>query len=128
MNYNALEDWVPTLGRVPQTVHHGLARLRGEICKHMRSARAAGDDVTERRVCKLLTFLDRLVLCTPRSTRGGQHNGGITAHLKELMQLNKSYAPLQTCEILLTDNETDSASALDIQEDDDYTSSDRGGR
>jgi len=41
VSYNSLERWVPTVGKVPADVHHGLALLRGAICRDMRLARKA---------------------------------------------------------------------------------------
>ena len=43
----------------------------------MRLAREVGDLVGEARAGKLLTFLDRLVLHAPRSTRGGKQRKGL---------------------------------------------------
>lgn len=76
MTYDALQHWVPTLGRVARSTHHDLALLRGAVCRAMRQARARGDGPAGARAEKLLTFLDRLVLHTPRSNRGGKdhHN------------------------------------------------------
>ena len=76
----------PTFGRVPKDVHHGLALLRGAVCREMRETRERGDTVGEARAGKLLTYLDRLVLHAPRSRRGGKHHQGlgkvITARLR----------------------------------------------
>ena len=59
VSYNSLERWVPTVGKVPADVHHGLALLRGAVCRDMRLAREGGDVDGERRAGKLLTFLDQ---------------------------------------------------------------------
>ena len=86
VGYSELKSWIPTLGRVPKDVHHGLALLRGAVCREMRETRERGDTAGEARAAKLLTYLDRLVLHAPRSRRGGKHHQGlgkvITARLR----------------------------------------------
>ena len=57
VEYDELEHWVPTLGRTPRDVHHGLAIFRGTVCREIRRAREAGDAAAESRACKLLTFM-----------------------------------------------------------------------
>jgi len=75
VSYKALENWVPTLGRVPKGALHELALLRGACCKRLWFARTGGDLVLRARAEKLLTYLDRLVLHSPRSKRGGKNKG-----------------------------------------------------
>ena len=86
VGYSELKSWIPTLGRVPKDVHHGLALLRGAVCREMRETKERGDTSGEARAGKLLTYLDRLVLHAPRSRRGGKHHQGlgkvITARLR----------------------------------------------
>ncbi len=72
VSYQSLEQWVPTLGRVPRDTLHELALLRGAVCSELRDAFALGDLQAQTRAEKLLTYLDRLVLHSPRSTRGGK--------------------------------------------------------
>ena len=76
VTYDELRDWVPTLGNTPKDVHHGLAALRGTVCKEIILARDLDDAVAEGRACKLLTFLDRLILATPR--RRGKKEGALS--------------------------------------------------
>ena len=88
ISYDALGNWVPTLGRVPKDVHHGLALLRGAVCKEIRLARISGDNVAEDRAWKLLTFLDRVILCAPLTTRGGKsHNTGLSKVITSRLRL-----------------------------------------
>ena len=72
VSYGALEQWVPTMGRVPKDTLHELGLLKGAVCKQLREAHAAGDTQAQARAEKLLTFMDRLVVHSPRSTRGGK--------------------------------------------------------
>ena len=88
VSYNSLERWVPTVGKVPADVHHGLALLRGAVCRDMRLAREGGDVDGERRAGKLLTFLDRLILHAPRSNRGGKgHNKTLSTVVSSRLRL-----------------------------------------
>jgi hypothetical protein len=73
VGYDSLQDWTPTVGKVPKDLHHGLALLRGAVCKEILTASDGNEQLAEERACKLLTFLDRLVLCTPGSKRGGKN-------------------------------------------------------
>ena len=75
LSYEDLGQWVPTLGRVPRGVAHEVALLRGAVCTQLRSGQVSGDLVSQRRAEKLLTFLDRLLLHSPRSVRGGKRKG-----------------------------------------------------
>ena len=45
ISYDSLSEWVPTVGKVPADLHHGLALLRGAICREMRLARESGNQV-----------------------------------------------------------------------------------
>ena len=72
VSYESLAQWVPTLGRVPRDTLHELGLLRGAVCSELRDAYALGDLQAQTRAEKLLTYLDRLVLHSPRSTRGGK--------------------------------------------------------
>ena len=83
VGYEELENWIPTLGRTPRDVHHGLALFRGAVCRDIRRAREAGDAVAESRACKLLTFMDRLVLTATRGTRGDRkHKGSLSSRAR----------------------------------------------
>ena len=86
--YDELENWVPTLGRTPRDVHHGLAIFRGTVCRDIRHAREAGDAAAESRACKLLTFMDRLVLTATQATRGGRkHKGSLSSTITARLRL-----------------------------------------
>ena len=78
VSYTSLEDWVPTVGRVPRDTLHSLGLLRGVVCTELRAAWQSGDLQALSRAEKLLTYLDRLVLHSPRSTRGGGRHRGLS--------------------------------------------------
>ena len=63
---------MPTLRQVPKETLHELALLRGACCKSLRIARTTGDQMLQAPAEKLLTYLDRLVLHSPRSNQGGK--------------------------------------------------------
>ena len=75
VTYDSLADWVPTLGKLPRDTLHDLALLRGAVCKRVREAFLQGDTGSMERAEKLLTYLDRLVLHSPRANRGGKRRG-----------------------------------------------------
>ena len=85
--YDQLSSWVPTLGKVPKDIHHGLALFRGAVCREIREARSRGDAVGEARAWKLLTFGDRFLLCAPPSTRGGAQHSGIAGVVTARLRL-----------------------------------------
>ena len=88
VHYEELENWIPTLWRTPRDVHHGLALFRGAVCRDIRRAREAGDAVAESRACKLLTFMDRLVLTATRGTRGcRKHKGTLSSTITARLRL-----------------------------------------
>ena len=60
---------MPTGGWCPKDSLHDLALLRGAVYKQLRKAWLLG------RAEKLLTFLDRLVLHSPRASGGGKRQG-----------------------------------------------------
>ena len=85
VQYDSLADWVPTLGKPPGDTLHDLALLRGAVCKQIYDAHELGDMLAQGRAEKLLTFLDRLVLHSPRATRRGKRKAlskTITARLR----------------------------------------------
>ena len=47
VSYSSLQEWVPTLGRVPRDTLHELALLRGACCRAVVAAQAAGDLVSK---------------------------------------------------------------------------------
>ena len=85
VQYDSLADWVPTLGKPPGDTLHDLALIRGAVCKQIYDAHELGDMLAQGRAEKLLTFLDRLVLHSPRTTRRGKRKAlskTITARLR----------------------------------------------
>ena len=84
--YGNLTVWIPILGRIPKDVHHGLALLRGVVCRGMRETRERGDTAGEAQAGKLLTYVNLLALYPPRSNRRGKRYQGlgkvITARLR----------------------------------------------
>jgi len=79
VSYEALRDWVPTMGTVPQGAVHAVARLKGAVLQGGLEAKARGD--TQGYICawKAITFMDRLLLLTCRDA--GKAEGG-TPRLK----------------------------------------------
>ena len=75
VSYEDLQHWVPTLGRVPGDLLHDLGSLRGAVCVELRQAWLSGQLDQLKRAEKLLSYLDRLVLHSPRSSRGGKRKG-----------------------------------------------------
>ena len=78
ISYDELAHWVPTLGVVPRSTHHALGQLRGALLKGMCEARDTGDETSEKRYGKTLTFLDRLILYQQKEHRGGKKKGKAT--------------------------------------------------
>ena len=88
VTYEDLTTWVPTVGKYPQEVDHGVAGLRGAVAKHMRHAQERGDAVTVARAGKLFTFLDRLIFCVPVSKRGGKkQTSALSNHITNRLRL-----------------------------------------
>ena len=85
VSYDSLADSVPTVGTVPKDLLHNLGLLRGAVCAELRTAWRSQDLQALSRAEKLLTFLDRLVLHSPRST--GRKQGGLSKVISARLRL-----------------------------------------
>ena len=72
VSYDSLQDWVPTMGTVPESSLHAVARLKGALCKAAQEAKAAGDEPGRKRAWKALTFIDRLLFASARQKGSGR--------------------------------------------------------
>ena len=84
--------WVPTVGKVPRSTLHAVARFKGVLFESLLQAKAQGDQAKEGRCLKLLTYVDRLLFAYGSAQRrqvnkqraggSGQLQSLVTARLR----------------------------------------------
>ena len=84
LQYGTLQNWVPTLGVVPQGATHAVAKLKGAILRQTLASKESGDQAGFQRGWKAIIFIDRMLFA---EARGGRRKGKKHSRVEVVMSM-----------------------------------------
>ena len=85
VSYTSFDDWIPTMVTVPKSTLHAAARLKGALLAGACEAKENRDVEARARICKALTFIDRLLFAARhKGTKGASRTNAqvVTSRLR----------------------------------------------